>query len=117
MHILQKWHWSTRNRYYKIESVKEAGTKTENNSPQLTINLNDATTAHKLQGVTKKKLIVNSSTDSHGWVYTVLSWVRTRDGLFLNKPLLFKSESFKLPSGLLAFDHRIKEKVPEKARI
>ena len=84
---------------------------------QLPINLNDATTAHKLQGVTKKKLIVNNWTDSHGWVYTVLSRVRTRDGLFLNKPLLFKSQSFQLPSGLLAFDHRIRQKVPDKARI
>ena len=40
---------------------------------QLPISLNDATTAHKLQGVTKKKLIVNNWTYSHGWVYTVLS--------------------------------------------
>ena len=84
---------------------------------QLPINLNDATTAHKLQGVTKKKLIVNNWTYSHGWVYTVLSRVRTREGLFLNKPLQFKSDSFKLPSALHAFDHRIRQKVPEKARI
>jgi hypothetical protein len=84
---------------------------------QFPINLNDATTAHKLQGVTKKKLIVNNWTYTHGWVYTVLSRVRTREGLYLNKPLLFKAERFKLPSALLAFDNRIRQKVPERARI
>jgi hypothetical protein len=84
---------------------------------QFPINLNDATTAHKLQGVTKKKLIVNNWTYTHGWVYTVLSRVRTRGGLYLNKPLLFKAERFKLPSALLAFDNRIRQKVPERARI
>jgi hypothetical protein len=35
----------------------------------------------------------------------------------MNKPLAFKAERFKLPSGLVAFDHRIRQKVPGRARI
>ena len=64
----------------KIESSKKQERKQKVILVQLPINLNDATTAHKLQGVTKKKLIVNNWTYSHGWVYTVLSRVRTRAG-------------------------------------
>jgi hypothetical protein len=83
---------------------------------QLPINLNDATTAHKLQGITKRALIVHNWNYSHGWVYTVLSRVRTRVGLFLNKPILYKPDSFKLPPALIAFQQRLLAKVPDKAR-
>ena len=61
------------------------------------LNLNDTTTSHKLQGVTKEYLIVQDWTYTHHWVYTVLSRVPTRDGVFSNKPLVYKSDSFKLP--------------------
>jgi hypothetical protein len=44
---------------------------------QFPLNLNDATTAHKLQGSSKNMLIVNDWFYSHGWVYTVLSRVQT----------------------------------------
>jgi hypothetical protein len=84
---------------------------------QLPINLNEATTAHKLQGITKKELIVHNWNYSHGWVYTVLSRVRTRDGLFLNKPLMYKPDAFKLPPALIAFQNRMQSKIPEKANI
>ncbi len=83
---------------------------------QLPINLNDATTAHKLQGITKRALIVHNWNYSHGWVYTVLSRVRTRVGLFLNKPILYKPDSFKLPPALIAFQQRLLAKVPDKAK-
>ncbi len=43
---------------------------------QIPVNLNDAMTSHKLQGVTKN-LIVHNWTYTHGSVYTVLSRVRT----------------------------------------
>ena len=84
---------------------------------QLHINLNEATTTHKLQGITKKELIINNWNYGHGWVYTVLSRVRTRVGLFLNKPLIYKPGAFTLPPALVAFQHRMLAKVPEKARI
>ncbi len=70
---------------------------------QIPVNLNDATTAHKLQGVIKKYPIVHIWTYTYGWVYTVLSRVQTQDGLFLNKPLMYKSDSFKLSSSLTRF--------------
>jgi hypothetical protein len=83
---------------------------------QIPVNLNDATTAHKLQGVTKKYLIVHNWTYTHGWVYTVLSRVRTRDGLFLNKPLVYKEDSFKLPPSLARFQWRMSKKIPDNAK-
>ena len=83
---------------------------------QIPVNLNDATTAHKLQGVTKKYLIVHNWTYTHGWVYTVLSRVRTRDGLFLNKPLVYKEDSFKLPPSLSRFQWRMSKKIPDNAK-
>ena len=83
---------------------------------QIPVNLNDATKAHKLQGVTKKYLIVHNWTYTHGWVYTVLSRVRTRDGLFLNKPLVYKEDSFKLPTSLARFQWRMSKKIPDNAK-
>ena len=76
---------------------------------QLPINLNEATTAHKFQGVTKKNLIIHNWTYGHGWVYTVLSRVRTHEGLFFNKPLIYKEQTFRLPPALVAFQERIKK--------
>ncbi len=83
---------------------------------QIPVNLNDATTAHKLQGVAKKYLIVHNWTYTHGWIYTVLSRVRTRDGLFLNKPLVYKEDSFKLPPSLARFQWRMSKKIPDNAK-
>jgi hypothetical protein len=82
---------------------------------QIPVNLNDATTVHKLQGVTKKHLIVHNWSYTQGWIYTVLSRVRTRDGFFLNKPLAYKPDSFKLPQSLLRFQQRISQKIPKRA--
>lgn len=83
---------------------------------QLPVNLNDATTAHKLQGASKNLLIVNNWAYSHGWVYTVLSRVRTLRGLFLNAPLIFKKDAFQLPQELLWFRDRLKKKIPQNAK-
>jgi len=83
---------------------------------QIPVNLNDATTVHKLQGVTKKSLIIHNWTNTHGWIYTVLSRVRTRNGLFLNKPLVYKPELFILPPALISFRSRMAKKIPENAR-
>jgi hypothetical protein len=85
---------------------------------QLPVNLNDATTAHKLQGSSKKQVIVNNWTYTHGWVYTVLSRVRTLSGLFLINKLLFDDKhkkSFELPLELLWFESRMRRKIPDKA--
>ena len=83
---------------------------------QFPLNLNDATTAHKLQGSSKDMLIVNDWFYSHGWVYTVLSRVRTLKGLFLMKPLAFEKQRFEIPMELGFFDMRMKQLIPERAR-
>ena len=54
---------------------------------QLPVNMNDATTGHKLQGMSKDKLIVPSWTMVPNWIYVVLSRVRSLKGLFLLKPI------------------------------
>jgi hypothetical protein len=60
---------------------------------QIPANSNDATTGHKLQGISKDAIIVSSwPTGSltvifKNWEYLVLSRVRTLSGLFLVKPI------------------------------
>ena len=51
---------------------------------QIPVNINDATTGHKLQGMSKDMLIIVSWGYAFvNWVYTVLSCVCTFEGLFL----------------------------------
>ena len=77
---------------------------------QVPVNCNISTTGHKLQGMSKDTLIVNSwGYGFENWVYVVLSRVRTRSGLFLNKKLNLKKK-FKVPEKLLTFEARMKEK-------
>ena len=57
---------------------------------QLPVNLNDATTGHKLQGMTKDVVIITSWPKGSlftNWEYTVLSRVRTLEGLYLFEPI------------------------------
>lgn len=88
---------------------------------QLPVNLNDATTGHKLQGMTKQQLIIRSWTYSPGWIYTNLSRVRTLNGLFLMEALkprrTGQPDSVTLSTSLQAFEHRIRQKIPEEAII
>ena len=80
---------------------------------QVPVNCNIAVTGHKLQGMSKDWLIVNSwSYTFENWVYVVLSRVRTRSGLFLNKKLDLRKR-FRVPEKLLAFEERMKVKERE----
>eukprot|EP00956_Cyclotella_meneghiniana_P014364 scaffold21481_cov26-Cyclotella_meneghiniana.AAC.2 len=54
---------------------------------QYPINLSDATTGHKLQGMTKHSLTVRDWSYHPGWLYTNLSTVRTFKRLYTNKHL------------------------------
>jgi hypothetical protein len=56
---------------------------------QFPINTAEAVTGHKLQGRTLDKMIVTGwgLNFMKNWEYTVLSWVKTRNGLFLLEPL------------------------------
>lgn len=69
---------------------------------QLPVNLNDATTGHKLQGMSKDTIIITSWPTMglfKNWEYVVLSRVRTLSGLYLFKAIDM-DKSFK-PSGEL----------------
>ena len=77
---------------------------------QLSIIMNDATTGHKLQGMSKDKLIVLSWSFIPNWIYAVLSRVRKLKGLFLLKPLPANClEKFQVPRDLQAFEHRMRD--------
>ena len=60
---------------------------------QIPANSNDATTGHKLQGMSKDIIIVSSwptgglSLMFKNWEYVVLSRVRTLSGLYLVEPI------------------------------
>jgi len=80
---------------------------------QIPVNSNVATTGHKLQGMSKDTLIVNDwNYRSDNWVYVVLSRVRTRNGLYLMKPLDVNRD-FTVPQSLLDFEARIKRNVEQ----
>ena len=75
---------------------------------QLPINMNDATTGHKLQGMSKDKLIAVPWSFIPNWIYVMLSRVRTLDGLFLLKPLPSNClDKFRVPRNLQAFERRM----------
>jgi hypothetical protein len=60
---------------------------------QIPANSNDATTGHKLQGMSKDAIIVSSwpagslAAMFKNWEYVILSHVRTLSGLYLIKPI------------------------------
>ena len=63
---------------------------------QIPLNANDATTGHKLQGMSKDVVIVTSWPSSQclfkNWEYVVLSHVRSLSGLFLFHPIDLKKD-------------------------
>ncbi len=72
---------------------------------QLPINLNDATTGHKLQGMSKDAIIITSWPKGglfRNWEYVVLSRVRSLSGLYLFKEIDMK-KSFKPSEELRLF--------------
>ena len=77
---------------------------------QLPVNCNIATTGHKLQGMSKDSLIINSwGYGFENWVYVVLLRVRTRAGLIINAKLDLRKK-FKVPEKLVKFEERMKAK-------
>jgi hypothetical protein len=66
---------------------------------QIPANSNDATTGHKLQGISKDAIIVSSLPNGRfaamfkNWEYVVLSCVQSLSGLYLVKSIDIKSHS------------------------
>ncbi len=69
------------------DSVNEQAELKGVSMTQLPININNATTGYRFQGMSKDKLIVVSWSFIPNWIYIVLSCVRTLKGLFLLQPL------------------------------
>jgi PIF1-like helicase/Helitron helicase-like domain at N-terminus len=59
---------------------------------QLPLLVNNATTGHKLQGQTKKNLLISVWSKKRNWNYVALSRVKTRQGLYLAKPLPYTTD-------------------------
>ena len=75
---------------------------------QFPINLNDATTGHKLQGMSKDVIIITSWPRGglfRNWEYTVLSRVRTLNGLYMFNEIDM-NKSFKPSTELAAYFKR-----------
>ena len=92
---------------------------------QIPANSNDATTGHKLQGMSKDVIIVSSwptgglSLMFKNWEYVVLSRVRTLSGLYLIEPIDME-KSFNPSPELRSYMERAMQKekeILEKCRI
>jgi len=78
-HVTVKFPWGTSNKFLNFEKSRIL---------MFPVNNNFATTGHKLQGMTKKYLIVSSiNYSTTNWIYGILSSVTSLDGLFLMQPL------------------------------
>ena len=78
---------------------------------QLPVNLNDATTGHKLQGMSKDIIIITSWPSGElfrNWEYTVLSRVHTLKGLYLFQEIPL-DKSFAPSEELSAYFERAKK--------
>ena len=81
---------------------------------QIPANSNDATTGHKLQGMSKDAIIVSSwptgglAAMFKNWEYVVLSRVRTLSGLYLVKPIDM-DKSFKPSPHLASYMDKIRK--------
>ena len=74
------------------------------------VNSNIATTGHKLQGQTKKVLVVGSWYYScPNWVYVVLSRVTTLSGLYIKEKLIEDMEKYRIRDDLLVEDQRLRD--------
>ena len=79
---------------------------------QFPVDTSEATTGHKLQGSSKDVIIISSWPKGalfKNWEYTVLSRVRTLDGLYLFEPLS-EDKSFEPSDELSRFFSRAKRK-------
>ena len=109
---------------FHLRSINKSGDMpTHNNAHikvtvrQLPIILNDATTGHKLQGMSKNQIVVQAwDYRNYGWLYTVLSRVRTLSGLYLCERLdyrKYQNSCRKNAGDLQQFDERMKMKLPK----
>ncbi len=82
---------------------------------QIPANINDATTGHKLQGMSKDVIVVSSwptgglATMFKNWEYVVLSRVHTLSGLYLVEPIDM-DKSFKSSSELKKYIEEARQK-------
>ncbi len=82
---------------------------------QILANINDATTGHKPQGMSKDVIVVSSWPTGglaimfKNWEYVVLSHVHTLSGLYLVEPI-YMDKSFKPSSELKKYIENARQK-------
>jgi PIF1-like helicase/Helitron helicase-like domain at N-terminus len=79
---------------------------------QFPVLVNNATTGHKLQGQTKKNLIISVWSKKKNWNYVALSRVQTRKGLYLVTPLP-PTTDFSMSNDLRQMLQALEDKSPE----
>ena len=79
---------------------------------QLPLVVNNATTGHKLQGQTKKNLVISVWSNKKNWNYVALSRVQTRKGLHLVRELSYTTD-FSISSELRHMMHVLSFQSPE----
>ncbi len=72
---------------------------------------NNATTGHKLQGQTKKNLVISVWSKRRNWNYVALSRVQTRTGLFLVQKLPYDTD-FSISPELRQMMHTLRTLAP-----
>ena len=73
---------------------------------------NYATTGHKLQGQTKKNLVICVWSKRRNWNYVALSRVQTRNGLYLSVKLPYDAD-FSIPPELAQMMRTLRTKTPQ----
>ena len=102
-------HYSGASVNVKMHNMAESKEKIFCDITQFPVNLNDASTVHKLQGLSKDVIIITSWANRwDNWEYTILSRVRTRKGLFLLKDIDME-KSFAPPKMLQSYMKKIKD--------
>jgi len=84
----------------------------EMRATQLPILINNATTGHKLQGSGVNLLFVHNWSYVTNWVYTMLSRVKTLNGLFLRKPLDLDLSKYAVPQAYTQMIQQFQQFIP-----
>jgi len=92
--------------YKEVERIRMKAT-------QVPLLVNNATTGHKLQGATIKRIFVHSWRYEKNWPYVVLSRVTTLSGLFLRQHLSYDPGKYAVPKGYAKMMYKMKQHAPE----
>ena len=79
---------------------------------QLPVIINNATTGHKLQGSGVKSVFVHTWSYTTNWAYVMLSRVKTKNGLFMRRPISKDLRRCSVPPALVRMLNRFRRCSP-----